>query len=1175
MQAKSGKLWLSAGDLGNHLACRHLTRLNHGRASGALPRPRRYRSEEDELAALQQRGQEHEAAYIEHLRAGDPTPTIVDLRGQRSMLAAIEAMRSGAGVIVQAPLESGRWMGIADILRRIEIPSALGGWSYEVIDTKLAQETRAASVLQISLYSHLLAEAQGKTPEWMYIVAPSRQEGRQFREERYRVDDYAAYFRLVRRRLEEAVESGPDSGPTYPEPVEHCDICAWRIECSIQRREDDHLSLVADLGGRRMREVQQWGVGTLAELAVEPLPLRRDVRYGSIAPYERAREQARVQLTGRTLNAPYCEPLTQEPPVDTDEGLRPPSPFTGLWRLPEPSPGDIFFDIEGDAFVWPSGFEYLFGWVVLDDQGRPEYRSGWAFGPDSDPANFAAGEKALFERFVDDAMARWKANPGMHIHHFAPYEPSALKRLMSRHASREEEVDALLRGERFVDLHAVLRKSVIASVEKYSIKDMEPFFGYQRRVELHEANDARHGLERLLESGRPEETTEEMRNVVEAYNRDDCESTLRLRDWLEGIRSEQIAGGAKIWRPEREAEPPEERELSELQQAVLDAQEALLRGVSEDVAERTREQQAQWLLAHLLEWHRREDKAQWWEYFALAEMDDEELKQRREGLAGLDFVQRTQEGRALPTDRYAFPFQETALDPGDALHMSGGDGPRAFGAVSAVGDGWVEVKKTRKSLDEHPSSAFKFNRPVNTAHQQESLLRLAEWAVENGIDAPERYRAGRDLLLAYTPRLTAPPAPGAPLVLEAEPTQQAARRLALELDHGVLAVQGPPGSGKTYSGARMICDLVRAGKKVGVTSNSHKVIRNLLDAVASAAAEEGLQLQCIEKTDEPSSSEAIQTTGQNEDVLSALQNKDAQVAGGTSWMWAREEFAEAVDVLFVDEAGQLSLANVLAMASAAKSMALLGDQQQLEQPSKGAHPDGVGVSALEHLLRNYADETPQTIPRDRGLFLERTWRLPPALCEFTSKQFYERRLEPEASVARQRLTGEGARLGAGLWRAVVEHEGNQNSSEEEAEKVRELYDRLLAGGVSWVDRNGKERPLTPNGVMVVAPYNAQLALIARRLPRGARVGTVDKFQGQEAPVVMYSMATSSPEDAPRGMEFLYSLNRLNVATSRAQCVSIVVASSRLFEPECKSPRQMLLANALCRYRELSQELPEL
>ena len=273
-----------------------------------------------------------------------------------------------------------------------------------------------------------------------------------------------------------------------------------------------------------------------------------------------------------------------------------------------------------------------------------------------------------------------------------------------------------------------------------------------------------------------------------------------------------------------------------------------------------------------------------------------------------------------------------------------------------------------------------------------------------------------------------------------------------------------------------------------------------------------------------------------------------------------------MDVLFVDEAGQMSLANVLAVSGAANSIVLLGDPQQLDQPQKGSHPDGVNASALEHILGAH-----QTIPADRGIFLPVTWRMAPSICEFTSEVFYEGELSSKPGLERQRIVGVAGLDGSGLVVVGVEHDGNRNASDEEVEVVARLVARLLAPGARWTDEKGAATQLKGDDVLVVAPYNAQVGRLADRLaPTGVRVGTVDKFQGQQAPVVIYSMATSSPEDAPRGMEFLYSLNRLNVATSRAKCLAIVVASPRLFEPECRSPRQMQLANALCRFRELAR-----
>jgi len=350
---------------------------------------------------------------------------------------------------------------------------------------------------------------------------------------------------------------------------------------------------------------------------------------------------------------------------------------------------------------------------------------------------------------------------------------------------------------------------------------------------------------------------------------------------------------------------------------------------------------------------------------------------------------------------------------------------------------------------------------------------------------------------------------------------------------------------------------------------SHKVIVNLMKEVVEAAGEEQVHVACLRKVNEKSAvpDPGIAETTDNAAVLSALQSRQANVAGGTAWLWAREEYFEAVDVLFVDEAGQMSLANVLAIAPCARSIVLLGDPQQLEQPIQGSHPEGTAVSALEHVLGGA-----QTIADDRGLFLEETWRLPPAICSFTSEVFYERRLHSRAGVEQQALLGGGTFAGSGLWFVPVPHDANQGSSREEVEIVAELVTRLGAGGIRWRDRDGVEHELRLDDILVIAPYNAQVADLTAGLPPGARVGTVDRFQGQEAPVVIYSMTTSTPEDAPRGMEFLYSPNRFNVATSRAQCACIVVGSPRLFEPDCQSPRQMKLANAFCRFLEIAREV---
>ncbi len=1132
---------LSASDLSQFLGCRHQTALNLSVAHGLLGAPD---WADPVLAMLRQRGLEHERSYVRELGAGGAD--IVDLAEQpdeRAVALTAEAMQAGRGYILQAALREGAWFGRPDILRRVAGTSDLGAWSYEVVDTKLARETRGGTILQLALYSVLLAKAQGVIPKSFHVVTPDPAN----RVQTFRVQDFAAYFRLVRRRLEETCQCdvGSLSGSSYPEPVESCEICRWRGACDSRRREDDHLCLVAGISRLHVRELQAAGISTLEQLGELPIPLPFKPGRGAVETYERIREQARLQLEGRRKQCLVHELL----PIEPDQGLA---------RLPEPSPGDIFLDLEGDPFARNGGREYLFGMAITAADGTVSPRAFWAC---SD-----AEERVAFEGAVDEITASWEANPGMHVYHYAPYEPSAFKRLMGRHATREAEVDSMLRAGLFVDLYGVVRHAVRASVEGYSIKDLEPFYGFERNVELQEARKNLRMVERALELAAQDVITPEVRAAVEGYNLDDCISALRLRDWLERLRSEVEASGISVPRPApgEGAAPEAVDEKARRVQALVDA---LTAGVSPDRAARNDEQQARWLLAHMLDWHRREKKAVWWEYFRLRDLTAAELHDEKAALSDLIFVKRVGGTKRSPIDRYRYPPQDSDVREGDELRLPEGDGSKV-GTVAAIDRGarTVDVKKTSALADVHPKAAFA-HLDINSDVLADALLRIAEDVARNGMAGSADYRAARELLLGRSPRLST----GAFAAPRNETAPDFAVRIAPLLDHTVLAIQGPPGSGKTFTGARMICELVRQGKRVGVTAVSHKVIRNLLDKTAEMAEEDGSRVACIQKVKAVSGTTSdVEETKDNARVFADLSDGTAQVAGGTAWLWAREEAQDAVDVLFVDEAGQMSLANVLAVSHAAKSVVLLGDPQQLEQPQQGSHPEGTEVSALEHVLQGH-----ETIADDMGIFLPETWRLAPSICEFTSEIFYEGRLGSHQGLERQVLVNALPFEGAGLWVAGVPHEGNQNSSAEEVEIVDRVVSHLLRKGAGWIDSNGNQQPMTPDDILVVAPYNAQVALLEERLEsRGIRVGTVDRFQGQEAPVVIYSMATSTPEDAPRGMEFLYSLNRLNVATSRARCACVLVASPRIFEPDCRNPRQMLLANALCRYAELARVVEE-
>jgi len=517
------------------------------------------------------------------------------------------------------------------------------------------------------------------------------------------------------------------------------------------------------------------------------------------------------------------------------------------------------------------------------------------------------------------------------------------------------------------------------------------------------------------------------------------------------------------------------------------------------------------------------------------------------------------------THRYQFPPQDHAIDhAADVRDPKTGKG---VGEVVTIDERnrTIDIKRSGSSKIPHPTALIPFE-IVDSGVLRDSLLRLGSWVADNAITGSGPYQAARNLLLRTPPRALGEPI-ASPIGTDGRLTD-AARAVVISLatEPSVLPIQGPPGTGKTFTGSRMIVELVRQGWRVGITAVSHKVISNLLGESCRHARELGIRLRAVQKSNDrdqcPESS--VTQLDENQAIVNCLRKSYAQVAAGTAWLWARPEMANSVDVLFVDEAGQISLPNALAISQAATSVVLLGDPQQLDQPQRGVHPPGVEVSALGYLLLGHS-----TVSPDQGLFLTETRRLHPDICRFISELFYDTRLIARPENANQRLNCQGQLDGTGLRFVPVEHSGNQNESPEEVAVVAALIDQLLKTSATWTNKSGQILPLRLEDILVVAPYNAQVSALAKCLPPKARVGTVDKFQGQEAPVVFYSMATSTPEDAPRGMEFLYSLNRLNVAISRAQCVAVMVASPSLFRVQCKTARQIELANALCRYCELA------
>lgn len=1126
MYESDGLLFVSPTDLTKYLACRQLTHLDLAVARGELARPEQGTDEMLELLFM--RGMEHEERYLQSLR--DQGRRIVEIAHPESDAAALReaelateaAMQDGADVIYQATFFNGRWRGHADFLLRRERPGRWA-WSYDVADTKLARRMKVPALLQMATYAERLTSLQGIAPEELIVVTGDRLE------HKYNFADCAAYADVIRAELLDFLDTDDDP---HPQPVQQCGQCRWQPRCKAQWRREDDLSLVAFMSGAHATRLRDAGIATVRQLGGRQ-PGELPMAIG-LAARERLTAQARLQLAERDTGEATWELL------DAQDGR-------GFALLPEPSPGDVFFDIEGDPFLGDHGLEYLFG--VVDRDGFTPY---WA--------TDLTREKDAFERLVDHLIRAWNADPSMHVYHYAPYEPSRLKSLSGRYDTRGAEVDRLLRGQRLVDLYTVVRQGMRTSKESYSIKKLEAF--YWGHIRTHEGVSDALGSVVAFERWLLDNGDQAMLDDIAAYNEDDCRSTQALRDWLEQRRAD--GGGDAVYPRPEHSDGASSDAAGELAADLDRIAAALIVDVPADGRDEL--QQARWLLAGLLDWHRRESLPEWWEYFARLEKSDEELVADAAAIGEVSGATEVRIEKQSTVWRLEFPPQDTKMGPTTDCFD-----PRTTKSVGRIvtidaEQGWLEIKRgtNRRAPD---CTSLIPAAPIADRQQRARLRELGEWVVANGVDNPlPAWRAARDLLLGRRPW----PDRG-PLRKADEPAEQALCRLAAELDRNVLPVQGPPGTGKTWAGARMILRLVAEGKRVGVTAHSHKAIGNLLTAVVDAAAETDVELDVLQRAEEHDRCTApgVRFADSAPDAEAEL-GGSVQIIAGTSWLFSRPAFAQAVDVLVVDEAGQLSLANVLAISHAAKSVVLLGDPQQLAQPVKGQHPDGAGASALEHLLAGQA-----TVPADRGLLLDTTWRMHSDIASFVSGHFYDGRLQVERGCDRQRVDSASLLGGTGLRLIPVEHEGNTAVSTEEAQAVRALCADVLSDGL-WTDRDGVTRPLTGGDILVLSPFNAQVNRLRSRLSAvdpAIRIGTVDKFQGQEAPIVIYSTASSSVDDAPRGLEFLYSLNRFNVAVSRARAVLAVVCSPRLLAPLVRTPDQLRMVNALCAFAEYAKQGP--
>lgn len=1116
----AGNVIHSASDLCSYLSCEYLAARNYLSLTEDLERAQ----DADDAKLIQRKGLDHEAAHLARLKQ-DGLSVVEIAKGSIAQMAeaTLNAMHQGVDIIFQATFVQPNFsigesevslLGYADFLQRVPGDSSLGNFHYEVVDTKLAKTTKAKFLVQLIFYSELLALLQGVYPKRMHVVT-GRDGGRM---ESHETARYRGVVRLALKRYAVFIESETARISVKPEPCDHCSLCGWRDHCDKRWIDEDHLSRVANISKLQIAKLRKAGISTRGQLATKSLLQGvSDISSHSLA---RLHEQASLQIKGEETGRPIYVLL----PVDDNQGLG---------RLPEPHPEDLYFDMEGNPLEEGGSLEYLFG-LYHAEWG---FKAFWALNRQE--------EKSAFEAFMDFVSAHLAKHPGAHVYHYAAYEQTALKRLMTQYGTREAQVDHLLRHGLLVDLYHVVREGIRVSEPKYSIKNLERFYWGKRQGDVTNAGASIIFFERWKETGE-----QKLLDDIELYNKDDVHSTMDLHRWLVSLRP-----ASQPWRLPSEVADDSSKSLILESEAKLQARISALMSQVSALPESDPKHQVHVLLCNLLDFHRRADKPVWWAMFERMKYSADQLEDDMESIYGLRRVGEPVPDKRSNFWRYEYPEQQTKLRSGsEAYELSEGKTIK----IHSLNEDSREVV-IRLGNKHTPADFLSLGPggPLNNDIMKSAIQRLVDDYIHTG----ELPGAVRDLLYRSYPRMKHIQ-PQQKLLTHQPPQVDEISNVVAQLDASVLFIQGPPGTGKTYTGSKVIVDQMQRGLVVGVLSNSHHAIHNLLSAVEREADHIGYTFSGIKKCnkgqpDSHFSGRHIVDVPQTAQIESMLSN--VQLIAGTAWLFARPEFVGFVDTLFVDEAGQVALANLIACMPAATNVVLLGDQMQLAQPIQGAHPGESGLSGLDYLL----DGQP-TIAPERGVFLSQSWRMAPPITDFISGLVYEGRLTCEPNNGLQHIhwgiTGSIARRSQGIETYPVVHHSNGQQSPEEAEALVLVYTELLAS--TWTNRDGVTEPISANDILVVAPYNLQVQLLKRRLPADARVGTVDKFQGQEAAAVLISMATSSQEYLPRDIEFLFSTNRLNVAITRGRAYVGFFYSPDLLLVKTNTPESMALVNTV-------------
>ena len=1067
-----------------------------------------------------EKGNIHEKEYLKELKK--KYKKVIDLKNSKlsreeKVPKTIQAMKEGWEVIHGGYLKRDNWRGEFDFLIiNKDLKSKFGDYSYEVIDTKNSNKPKPDHIIQLGMYTYMLEETQGVLPKRFTIVL------KDMVREDVQVNQVNEFFKTHRINYEKFVKNGIDK--TKPEKCSFCQICSWKEECEKLWIKEDNLNQIGGLTKVHLKKLLELKIDTASKLSKQD-PKKNIKGFKPEISYKLI-TQARLQKEFEKSQ----KPIFENNPLNLI-GKK------GFNLLPEPSACDLYFDIESvEDHTYPGGLEYLFGIYYVENE-KEKFEAFWAHNKKEEKQNVV--------NFFKFTKSHFKKYPSAKIYHYGSYEITALLKLTSLHSINGIDYDNFLRLEKFVNLLNVNKQGLFLSESSYSLKNVEKFYEFKREGDVQKGDISQDYYSEWIET-----QDQKYLDEIESYNKQDCHSTYQLHKWLLKIKPEETS-----WFQTHENQE-EEAELKDWEADILNYQKKVEKGKFQNASIKQ-------LIFDIIGFYNRENKPSWREFFERRLKSDEELIEDPECIGGMKLNSKPTPDKKSLIYSYKFEEQDFKLKRTKRVIIANNQDLEQKDNAGTIVD--IDYQKKEVLLRRGVASGILpefLSIGPEKPRPNSKLISNTYKFIDSLLKKEKKYNALTSFLEKKIPEIVG--IKGGDKIIKSDDFLKEIPKIISNLKNSYIYIQGPPGTGKTHQAANTIIELLKENKKIGITGLSHKVIHNLLERIEELAIKKKFAFSGYKRgtlTDEETvfDGEYIKTYEKDPVFMTAIADKNTgNLFAGTKFHFASSFYDEKIDYLFIDEAGQVSIADLISIGNVAKNIVLIGDQNQLGQPIKGTHPNDSGQSILDYLL-----EGKDTIPEDKGIFLNKTYRLNSKLNDFISSNFYEERLICDEITDKRliKFNKKSKIKDSGIHYIEMNHTNNTQTSVEEFEVIKNLLKDMI--GLEFDDQ-GETRKLTIDDFLIISPYNTQVNLLISKLEESKiekpRVGTIDKFQGQEAPITIISMTSSDSDSLPRNKEFFFSRNRLNVAISRAQVASIILFNPNLLDSSPKNLDHIKLMN---------------